>query len=835
MNKIVLLDSNSLLNRAYYAINMGMTDSMGRPTNAVYGFTTMLLKIINELQPTHIVATFDVHAPTFRKKKCDYYKATRKPMPEDLRPQVDMIKDLLRAMSIPVYECAGWEADDVLGTLSDKLDGHKIIVTGDRDSLQLVSNDTTVWLTKKGISEVIEYTPDRLAQDGLTPNAIIELKALMGDASDNIKGAPGVGEKTAMNLIKEYGNIDNIYANLSMIKGALYNKLADNKDIVYESKWLATIVKDAPIDIDVDAMRLRYPFDSAVKTMMEGLSFKSLIGRLAFENKHDSVQLDRTTKELASLDDIANLCDGLAILECVDGIHVSTDGMCDMLIKIRRSLLDEGVDYTEAVEALLSKKGIIFHDKSAFLRKSGLSYSYDCQDVHIGAYIIDSKNNYEKFEELVLEYGEDVQYPAAALYMIWQEVSAKLKDSGMYDLYKDIELPLADVLLDVERVGFRVDKDILDEINEEYTLELAQLTEQIYELAGEKFNINSPMQLGNLLFEKLKLPGGKKTKTGFSSSADILEGIIDLHPIVPLILKYRQLSKLKSTYLDGILPHLDANLRVHTCLKQTQTVTGRLSSTEPNLQNIPVRDKEGERIRRMFVASEGNKLVVADYSQIELRLLAHFSQDQGLVDAYNQGDDVHSATAAAVNGVDISQVTPDMRRRAKAVNFGIIYGISGFGLANNIGVSPKQANEFIEKYFDTYKKVKQYMTDCVEIAKEKGYATTLLGRIRKIPELKSTNKNIQSFGERAAMNMPLQGTAADIIKVAMLKVSRALKDNNLSAKLILQVHDELIVDAPVGEVDIVKQILSDCMSNAVNLIVPLVADVGVGDSWYEAK
>lgn len=842
-NVIVLLDSYSLLYRAYYAIQTVMTDKNGRPLNAVFGFTNMLLRIIDEIKPTHMVATFDCHGPTFRHERCDYYKATRKPMPEDLRPQVGAVRELLDAMGIKIVELQGYEGDDMLGTLSKKLDGNKIIVTGDRDSLQLVSENTKVWLTKRGITDVVEYDLERLENEGLKPYQIIELKALMGDSSDNIKGIAGIGEKTAKNLIATYQDVENLYKHADEISGKLGEKIRAGKADAEESKYLATINCDVPVDVKVDELNFT-PFSQKAKSKLEEFEFKSIIKRLTFDDAQSIEEKgcrDVEIKKVLSLSDVGmKQGEEWVVFYDDDELHLAKEKGKEFVLPICKTLLDEGV-YIEDTLKEIVKIGakLVLCDAKRYMHaiKSddlGVGGYFDLQ---LAGYLINAQKSYEKVSDVVDDYSDCDYGGAIAVSLLDAYEKLKVEIDNKYaKLYYEVEKPLTAVLFNMEAEGFCVDRKMLDELGEKYASELLDLEEKIYELAGEKFNINSPKQLGNILFGKLGLPVQKKTKSGASTNAEVLEGLKNKHEIVDQILRYRQISKLKSTYIDGIGQLLDKTTdRVHTVFKQTATVTGRLSSTEPNLQNIPVRTEEGRELRKLFKASDGNTLVCADYSQIELRLLAAFSGDEVLVDAYLHDKDIHATTAAAVYGVDVSEVTQDMRRSAKAVNFGIIYGISDYGLATELGVYPKHAKYFIERYFDTYPSVKAYMEKNKEIARETGKATTMLGRERRIPELSSSNFNVRSFGERAAMNMPLQGSAADIIKLSMLKVYSALKEKNLKAKLILQVHDELIVDAPICEVEEVKEILKVCMEGVVDLLVPLVVDVGEGENWFVAK
>ena len=838
-NKIVLIDSYSLLYRAYYAIRTPMNAKDGTPTGAVFGFTNMLLRIIDEYKPTHIAATFDMHAPTFRHVACDYYKATRKPMPEDLRPQVPLVRELLSSMGITIVELEGYEGDDMLGTLSKKLTGKKYIVTGDRDSLQLVSDETHVLLTKQGISEVIEYTPERLKEEGLEPYQIIELKALMGDSSDNIKGIAGVGEKTAKDLISKYSDIDNLYLHKEEIGGKLGEKIRAGEEDARQSKFLATIICDAPIDVDIEDLKFS-PFTDKTRETLEKLEFKSIIKRITFEG---GVQTKNTVEvsvvNVETIEEvISNTGDEVAIYYTDGYIALSSCDSVEYRVPIRQTLLDDGVYLNEGIREIIGKKKLIVLNAKKYMHLTSLGDIGEYFDLTIAGYLLNAKNSYEEVDSIIEDYCDRDfgECKACALYNVKSIIEKKLEENNLTKLYEDIEKPLTKVLYDMEDSGFCVDIEMLKSLGEKYSSELDVLVSSIYELAGEEFNVNSSRQLGNILYGKLGLPVSKKTKSGASTNAETLEKLIGKHEIIDFILRYRTLAKLKSTYVDGIEPLIDKkNNRLHTVFRQTATVTGRLSSTEPNLQNIPVRTQEGRELRKMFIASEGNTLVCADYSQIELRLLAEFSKDEKLVRAYKTGEDIHSQTAAAVYGVEIDEVSREMRSAAKAVNFGIIYGISDYGLATELKIAPRHAKAFIQRYFDTYPSVKSYMDENVQYTKDKGYSLTYFGRKRAIPEITSSNYNIRSFGERAAMNMPLQGTAADLIKIAMIRVYDRINKEGLKAKLILQVHDELIVDTPISEVEKVQKILKEEMEGVVNFNVPLVAEVGVGKDWYTAK
>ncbi len=850
MDKLVLLDSNSLLNRAFYALPP-MSSVDGLPTNAVYGYVNMLLKIIKDANPTHIIATFDVKAPTFRKVMYPEYKAQRKGMPDELAAQLPLIKELLSAMNIQVIELAGFEADDLIGTLAKKCEFETIIVTGDKDSLQLISPSTTVWLTKRGITEIILYDEARLAEDGLTPNGVIHLKSLMGDASDNIPGVAGVGEKTAKKLLSDYGTLDGVYQHTDELKGKLKERIETSRDMAYLSYDLATINVNSPVDFVAEKCQLTMPFDVQVRELFKRFNFKSLINRFNYTGEVEE-EIAKNTDftepnviEVSTIDELNKLMELIKksksfALSIESDIHISVGDGNEYVVLIGHDLLSIGVTFDDVISALqlvIVENDIITigYDCKSIMHQFNDIEQLNCQDLSIKIYLLDANRNYKNMKEAVLDYGCESDNSASLLYQLNLQLDVKLDDLKLTELYRNIELPLVKVLYDIERAGCRVDLKLLDTLKVKFTDELRQLTLDIYEFnKNEQFNINSPKQLGEFLFERLGLKHGKKTKTGYSTDVAVLNSLINESPVIRLILRYREINKLLSTYIDGLTPLLVGD-RVHTIFKQTVTSTGRLSSTEPNLQNIPVRRDEGRELRKMFIASDGCKLLCADYSQIELRLLAHLSGDKVLTDAFRDGVDIHLATASRAFNVPLNEVTSDMRRKAKAVNFGIIYGISSFGLANDIGVSPFEAKQFIDKYFEMYPAVKGFMDKNIEIGKEDGYISTLLGRIRFVPELKSTNFNIRSFGERIAMNMPLQGSASDIIKKAMIDVSNALYEGKYKAKLILQVHDELLIDCPLDEVENVSKLLGDCMQNTVKLDVSLDAEVSVGDNWLEAK
>lgn len=846
MQTLILLDSNSLINRAFYALPP-LTNRKGQQTGAIFGFVNMFLKLVENYKPDYVVAAFDRKAPTFRKKMYDGYKATRKPMPEELASQLEPLKRLLRAMDVQIAEIDGYEADDVLGTLSKRSACRTYIVTGDRDSLQLIDGKTTVLMTKKGISEIVEYDEARLREDGFTPSQIIDFKALMGDSSDNIPGVAGVGEGTATKLLAQYGTLDGVYEHLDETKGALNRKLTEGRESAYLSYKLATIDRDCPIDVVPEAKPFSGEYDPEVREILLEFEFGKTADRLTYrgEAAHtatvaEAVRIEDSQALLKAIGEAEK--SGVFAFDLSSRIFIGGSGSTYEVV-IAENLLGEGIDYNEflrAVKGVLENADVrkICFDKKTYMHlfaPYGIELAGVCDDVLLKGYLCDSNRNYKTLASLASAYGINGDDGAAALIALDGILDAEMKEKEQEKLYSQLELPLVDVLFSMEEEGFRVDRDYLDELNKELTAETEKLADEITRLAGEPFNINSTQQLAKILFEKLGLKHGKKTKTGYSTNVEVLETLKNDHPIIPALLQYRELVKLKSTYLDGMLPLIDKNGRIHTVFRQAVTSTGRLSSTEPNLQNIPIRKESGKRIRKMFVPADGNVLVCGDYSQIELRLMAHMSGDEGMIEAFNNGEDFHRSTAAKLFGVPFSEVTQDMRRSAKAVNFGIIYGISDYGLSADLGISVPQARRYMQNYFETYPKVRQFMQDCVAYAKANGYVRTLYGRKRYIPELQASVYATRAFGERVAMNMPLQGTASDIIKAAMIAVCAELGKRGFKAKLIMQVHDELIVDCPVGEREQVEKLLRDCMQNVATLAVPLIADVGSGDNWLDAK
>ena len=888
--KLMAIDGNSIINRAYYGIRP-LTTRDGLYTHAVFGFLTTLLRLEGEEKPDAVCVTFDVHAPTFRHTADAAYKATRKPMPEELRMQMPVLKDVLDALNIPRYELEGWEADDLLGTISRKCEAagwECVVVTGDKDSLQLITDHTKVKLvsTRMGQTTTKDMTPETFREQyGFDPIHMIDLKALMGDSSDNIPGVPGVGEKTAMGLVQMYGSIDHLYDHMPEIvtapetpaKPNVVKKLTEGEESARHSHWLATIVTDAPLDFRPEDNLCQKPGAAAYPLFLR-LEFTKLIEKFgltaeetaAAETAHADISMTvEQVTDQAKADELLNVwrrADHVALLALPDLTGVSVVCRTGEDSAVTAELFFEKFqgDWNGLLRALFSaevKK--VSHNVKDLMRallENGLSAEGFIFDTALAAYLLDATaGSYDLGRLFVSYYNTELPKPlylepdafsllgdateaeaafdsyAAAADALYGTLSEKLKAQNMWELFETAELPLCRVLAEMELAGCRVDARALADFGESLSRRAAELEAAIYDMAGETFNINSPKQLGEILFGKLGLPHGKKTKTGWSTNADVLEKLRYEAPIVSAVLEYRQYAKLKSTYADGLLKAIDPDGRVRTSFQMTVTATGRLSSTEPNLQNIPTRTDLGSEIRRMFVPAEGCVLVDADYSQIELRLLAHISGDEAMRVAFTSGGDIHTATAAQVFHVPPEEVTHEMRRSAKAVNFGIVYGISAFSLSQDIGVSVAEAKAYMEAYFATFPGVRRYMDSVVETAKETGYVETLLHRRRDLPELKSSNFNLRSFGERVALNMPIQGTAADVMKLAMVAVWKRLKAEKLRARLVLQVHDELIVECPEGEAETVSRLLAEEMEHVVSLSVPLTADAHWGKNWLEAK
>ena len=835
---LVLIDGNSLLNRAFYATPM-LTNAKGEFTNAVYGFVNMLLKII-EGKPDYIAVAFDRRAPTFRHKMYDGYKATRKGMPDELASQLPILKDVLALMDIEMLEQDGIEADDILGTVAKKFELPTVIYTGDKDALQLVDESTSVYLTRRGITDLVKVTPENIEElFGYSAQGVVEFKSLRGDSSDNIPGVRGIGEKSALDLLGRYGTLDNIYAHLDEIPGKLHEKLAEGRDMAYLSHRLATIDTHCDLSVELEDMRYEMPFSQKVYEKFRELEFRTFLKRDIFRKDEPAAaqrefRLERIDTPEA-LKALAGRIDRDYAFLAGANVHLAFEPGVEYEIVIAESLLLEGLDYAEviAVLAAVPHRAIVYDKKTLLHQWKSLGAALPvCEDVMIKKYVAEGSAKNESAAH-IFDMG---QAPALEMLEYSETLEASIRRNNQEFLYREVEMPLADVLYEMEETGFRIDGEKLAELGRRYEAELADLTQEITSLAGHPFNINSTKQLGEVLFEELGLRGAKKTKTGYSTDIDVLDDLEGFHPIITPLKRFRQIFKLNSTYIEGLKSVADSNWVVHTQFRQTLTSTGRLSSTEPNLQNIPVRDDEGRELRKIFIPGGPGRLIVsADYSQIELRLLAAFSGDETLIEAFRSGTDIHAVTASQVFGVPLEEMTPEVRRRAKAVNFGIIYGISDFGLARQIGTTVRAAKEIIERYFATYPKVRQFMDANVAFARENGYGITKCNRIRKFPELFSPNYNVRSFGERAAMNMPLQGTAADIIKIAMNAVAREFSRRGMRTKLILQVHDELIADAPREEREEAEQILTECMQNAFRLEVPLVVNVSSGENWYEAK
>ncbi len=853
MKKLVLIDGNSLLNRAFYATKL-LTTKDGMPTNAVFGFVKLLLKLISDLKPDRLIVAFDLKAPTFRHKMYDGYKATRKPMPDDLAVQVGTLKALLRSMNVAMCEKEGFEADDLVGTLSHRFDDTKsIIITGDRDAYQLVDGRTDVYLTKTGVSELLKLNRENFfGVVGYRPEQVTDLKALMGDSSDNIPGVPGIGEKTATSLLTQFGSLDAVYSHLPDIPASVRAKLEKGRESAYLSKKLATIDREVPLEINENDCLVQMPFSEEVRTQFLQLEFTSLLKMDIFAHAEEAAPLPKKQALLKTLhteEEFRACLQGAARFSaaCIGNcFYFSADGETELIVRIRETLLDDGFGADQIAPLLRplfedgSRTAIVYgyKDLRHKLEAMGVAFAAAAEDVSILKYLVDytGKEDNLSFALSGCPYGTEA--PACGVWFLHSMLLQKLREEKLESLYRDVELPLADVLFAMEKSGFKVDTAASVAFEKRYRDEIASATDAIYRAAGETFNINSPFQLGKILFEKLHLPAPKKGKRGaYTTSADVLEKLAGEHEIVRDVLRCRHYQKLLSSYIDGFKPLIDPSTGlVHTTFNQVQTSTGRLSSANPNLQNIPVRDDDGRELRKLFVArAEDRVLIDADYSQIELRLLAHFSGCKELIEAYNEGVDIHALTASQVFGVPLEQVDAAQRRAAKAVNFGIIYGISDFGLASNLNIPTKQAGEYIRKYFERYSDVRKYMDANVIFAREHGYVSTLLGRKRVIREIRSSNFNIRSFGERAAMNMPLQGSSADIIKIAMVNIFRRMQKEGLRSQLILQVHDELIVDAFEDERERIVEILRHEMENAYPLRVPLVADVHCGKNWYEAK
>ena len=855
MKQLIAIDGNSLMHRAFHALPP-MTTRSGVPTGALHGFISMLLKLI-ERNPDYLVVAFDMHGPTFRHEQYEEYKAGRRETDEDLRTQFPVLKELLQKMGITICETPRFEADDILGTFAKKCEAEGVdalLVTGDRDALQLISEHTHVLMTKKGISETVEFDRDVLKEQyGLDPDRMRDLKGLMGDNSDNIPGIAGVGEKTAMKLLEEYGTMENVLSHAAKIKGKLGEKIAAGAESARMSYEIGTICTDAPIPIGISDCAFHPELLSNARMMLLELEMRGIAARIGGEADvavpAQPGMIIAQRVELDSIEAVQTVLKKAApvkrfAIEAGETVQFAFQPETYYEIVQGADLFCTPIDEKDlfgALKPIFENQQIevlAFDTKRLrhLLAKFQISIKATVFDAMIADYLLDATRPSTSLAMLCERFDAHNKPNVAFLLSLKERMMLSLQEANMMKLYDEMELPLSNVLFEMEQEGFRVDRDILKQLQAQFNEQSESLAKQIYESTGETFNILSPKQLGEVLFEKLGLPTGRKNKSGFSTDADTLESLLDRHPAIPKIQEYRFITKLKSTFVDGLLNVVSAeNDRVRTQFNQCVTATGRISSTEPNMQNIPVRTPQGREIRRAFIASEGNVLVDADYSQIELRLLAHISGDEGMIHAFNSGKDIHRTTASEVFRVPFDEVTSDLRNAAKAVNFGIVYGISDFGLARNLDIPVKRAAEYIKLYFDRYPGVKAYLDRSVEEAKQQGYAVTMYDRRRTMLELKSANYNTRSFGERVAMNMPIQGTAADIIKLAMVKVSQMLRERGLKTKLILQVHDELIFDVPSAEADEVVALVHDCMEHVAELSVPLDADVKVGHSWYETK
>lgn len=846
--------------RAFYALPP-LTTSNGVATNAIHGFLNMLIRILSEEQPSHVAVAFDLKGPTFRHESYDAYKAGRKPTPDELNEQLVSIRHLLDVMGICVVTKQGFEADDLMGTLAVRArekDIQVLLVTGDRDALQLVDTGIEALITKRGITQIERYDRQRIeAEYGIDPRRLIDVKGLMGDASDNIPGVPGVGEKTALKLVAQFGSLESVLENTGRVKGNKLKELlsAYSKQAIL-SKELGTIDCDVDMDATLEDLRFSWPTPARIHDAFMKMELKSIYRRIAAKGEAVEKSVPPAVLYAVQQVEVRDLDMLQSVVEAVRSfgkmaftlepeITVASGGDLYYTIVETRTLLEPGMDRLQVLGMLrliiedpaIEKTVFDFKTVSHALNEWDLVLQGKCRDVMIAAYLLDPAQGSASLETLAGRYlGEEAGH-AAAVLSLGAAMADKLKQEGMEALYWDVEMPLTRVLYDMEILGFCVDVRMLAELNEGYSSRLESLTEEIYALAGRTFNINSPRQLGEVLFEHLRLPSGKKTKTGYSTDIEVLEGLSSEHAVVPKIIEYRKIQKLRTTYVEGLLRAADRfTHRVHTSFKQTVTATGRISSIEPNLQNIPVRTEMGRELRKAFVPGRPDHVLIgADYSQIELRVLAHISGDAVLIDAFRNGQDIHARTASEVFQTPLSEVTDHMRSSAKAVNFGIVYGISDFGLARNLGIPRKQAKDYIERYLERYTGVRAYMDEIVERGKRDGFVTTLMGRRRYLPELVSSNYNVRSFGKRVALNTPIQGTAADIIKAAMVRVDETLKARSMRARLVLQVHDELILEAPEEEAVYAEEILKDCMENVIKLSVPLIVDVRTGHTWFDAK
>ena len=869
-SKIVLIDGHSILNRAFYGLP-DLTNAEGLHTNAIYGFLTIMFKLLEEEKPEYLTVAFDVHAPTFRHKMYAEYKGTRKPMADELRQQVPVIKEVLHAMGVKTIECAGLEADDLIGTLSNRCENEGMevtVISGDRDLLQLATEHVKIRIpkTKQGKTEIEDYyAKDVEERYQVTPKEFIDLKALMGDTADNIPGVPSIGEKTATKIITQYHSIEEAHEHVDELKPPRASKaLSEHWDLAVLSKELATINVKADFPYELSEAKLGNLYTEEAYIFFQKLEFKNLLSRFdvsapankvedgfkIITSKSEAEKVFVQAEEASTIGavifkDLENVLPLFADQAGLGGIGLCFSKEESYCIKVEKDITGEWLLKKLADVAEKAETYAMFHLKES-MEQVTIRNQANCFDVSVAAYLLNPlKNNYTwedvAREHLGLMIDEKIDQDMKACYESYVNYASvevlrqKLRDTKMDTLFRDIEMPLVFTLFDMEQNGIRVEEDALKQYGDQLAGKIAELEKEIYEEAGETFNINSPKQLGVVLFENMKLPGGRKTKTGYSTAADVLEKLAPEHPVVAKILEYRQYTKLKSTYADGLANYIQDDGRIHGKFNQTITATGRISSTEPNLQNIPVRMELGRLIRKVFIPEEGYRFVDADYSQIELRVLAHCSGDEHLIQAYKEQSDIHRITASQVFHIPFDEVTPQQRRNAKAVNFGIVYGISSFGLSQDLSITRKEAAKYIDDYFATYPGIKTFLDHAVTHAKEEGYVVTLFGRRRPVPELSSSNFMQRSFGERVAMNSPIQGAAADIIKIAMIRVNQRLKDQKMKSRLVLQVHDELLIEAYEPELDEVQNILKEEMEHAAELKVPLEIDMHTGDNWYEAK
>ena len=869
-SKIVLIDGHSILNRAFYGLP-DLTNAEGLHTNAIYGFLTIMFKLLEEEKPEYLTVAFDVHAPTFRHKMYAEYKGTRKPMADELRQQVPVIKEVLHAMGVKTIECAGLEADDLIGTLSNRCENEGMevtVISGDRDLLQLATEHVKIRIpkTKQGKTEIEDYyAKDVEERYQVTPKEFIDLKALMGDTADNIPGVPSIGEKTATKIITQYHSIEEAHEHVDELKPPRASKaLSEHWDLAVLSKELATINVKADFPYELSEAKLGNLYTEDAYIFFQKLEFKNLLSRFdvsapankvedgfkIIASKSEAEKVFVQAEEASTIGavifkDLENVLPLFADQAGLGGIGLCFSKEESYCIKVEKDITGEWLLKKLADVAEKAETYAMFHLKES-MEQVTIRNQANCFDVSVAAYLLNPlKNNYTwedvAREHLGLMIDEKIDQDMKACYESYVNYASvevlrqKLRDTKMDTLFRDIEMPLVFTLFDMEQNGIRVEADALKQYGDQLAGKIAELEKEIYEEAGETFNINSPKQLGVVLFENMKLPGGRKTQTGYSTAADVLEKLAPEHPVVAKILEYRQYTKLKSTYADVLANYIQDDGRIHGKFNQTITATGRISSTEPNLQNIPVRMELGRLIRKVFIPEEGYRFVDADYSQIELRVLAHCSGDEHLIQAYKEQSDIHRITASQVFHIPFDEVTPQQRRNAKAVNFGIVYGISSFGLSQDLSITRKEAAKYIDDYFATYPGIKTFLDHAVTHAKEEGYVVTLFGRRRPVPELSSSNFMQRSFGERVAMNSPIQGAAADIIKIAMIRVNQRLKDQKMKSRLVLQVHDELLIEAYEPELDEVQNILKEEMEHAAELKVPLEIDMHTGDNWYEAK